>query len=242
MNLEKYLNVAPEVKAAIDAGKPVVALESTIISHGMPYPQNVETALNVERIVRENGAVPATIAIIQGKITVGCTREQIEHLGKKGLAVAKASRRDLPVLLSRGEDGATTVTTTMIGAALAGIRVFAKVESREGVEDMPELLPASDMIVIARGDLGAAFGIYALPPLQKRLAAACRAAGAPFMVVTQLLYSMQQNPVPTRAEVSDIYNAVLDGAAALMLTNETAAGKYPAEAMRALVLAAGADS
>lgn len=125
MNLEKYLNVSPEVKAAIDAGKPVVALESTIISHGMPYPQNVETALNVERIVRENGAVPATIAIIQGKITVGCTREQIEHLGKKGLAVAKASRRDLPVLLSRGEDGATTVTTTMIGAALAGIRVFA---------------------------------------------------------------------------------------------------------------------
>ena len=98
------------------------------------------------------------------------------------------------------------------------------------------------MIVIARGDLGAAFGINALPPLQKRLAAACRAAGAPFMVVTQLLYSMQQNPVPTRAEVSDIYNAVLDGAAALMLTNETAAGKYPAEAMRALVLAAGADS
>lgn len=124
----------------------------------------------------------------------------------------------------------------------AGILVFAKVESREGVEAMPELLPVSDMIVIARGDLGAAFGIYALPPLQKRLAAACRAAGAPFMVVTQLLYSMQQNPVPTRAEVSDIYNAVLDGAAALMLTNETAAGKYPAEAMRALVLAAGADS
>ena len=125
MNLDRYLNVSPEVKAAIAAGKPVVALESTIISHGMPYPQNVETALNVERIVRENGAVPATIAIIQGKITVGCTHEQIEHLGKKGLAVTKASRRDLPVLLSRGEDGATTVTTTMIGAALAGIRVFA---------------------------------------------------------------------------------------------------------------------
>jgi pseudouridine-5'-phosphate glycosidase len=85
----------------------------------------VETALNVEKIIRENGAVPATIAIIQGKITVGCTPEQIEYLGKKGLAVTKASRRDLPVLLMRGEDGATTVTTTMIGAALAGIRVFA---------------------------------------------------------------------------------------------------------------------
>ena len=125
MNLEKYLNVSPEVKAAIDAGKPVVALESTIISHGMPYPQNVETALNVERIVRENGAVPATIAIIQGKITVGCTHEQIEHLGKKGLAVAKASRRDLPILVAEGRDGATTVTTTMIIAHMAGIQVFA---------------------------------------------------------------------------------------------------------------------
>ena len=125
MNLERYLNVSPEVKEAIAAGKPVVALESTIISHGMPYPQNVETALNVEKIIRDNGAVPATIAIIKGRITVGCTREEIEYLGKKGLTVTKASRRDLPVLLSRGDDGATTVTTTMIGAALAGIRVFA---------------------------------------------------------------------------------------------------------------------
>ncbi len=124
-DLKKYLSVSAEVQEALAAEKPVVALESTIISHGMPYPQNVETALNVEKIIRENGAVPATIAIIQGKITVGCSPEQIEYLGKKGLAVTKASRRDLPVLLMRGEDGATTVTTTMIGAAMAGIRVFA---------------------------------------------------------------------------------------------------------------------
>ena len=123
--LKKYLSVAPEVKEALINRRPVVALESTIISHGMPYPQNVETAMNVEKIIRENGAVPATVAILQGKLTVGCTPEQIEYLGKKGLAVTKASRRDLPVLLSRGEDGATTVTTTMIGAAMAGIRVFA---------------------------------------------------------------------------------------------------------------------
>ena len=125
MNLSAYLSVSDEVREALAAGKPVVALESTIISHGMPYPRNVETALNVEKIIRENGAVPATIAIIGGRITVGCTPDQIEYLGKKGLAVTKASRRDLPVLLARGEDGATTVTTTMIGAALAGIRVFA---------------------------------------------------------------------------------------------------------------------
>lgn len=125
MIINKYLSVSEEVREALSDGKPVVALESTIISHGMPYPQNVETALNVERIVRENGAVPATIAIIKGKMTVGLSAEQIEYLGKKGLKVIKASRRDLPVLLSRGEDGATTVTTTMIAAALAGVRVFA---------------------------------------------------------------------------------------------------------------------
>ena len=125
MNLNNYLSVNPEVQKALDDGRPVVALESTIISHGMPYPKNVETALNVEKIVREHGAVPATIAIIKGKITVGCSAEEIEYLGKRGLSVTKASRRDLPVLLARGEDGATTVATTMIGASLAGIKVFA---------------------------------------------------------------------------------------------------------------------
>ena len=123
-HLTSFLSVSPEVRDALRTGQPVVALESTIISHGMPYPRNVETALNVEKIIRENGAIPATIAIIQGKITVGCSADQIEYLGKKGLAVTKASRRDLPVLLMRGEDGATTVATTMIGAALARIRVF----------------------------------------------------------------------------------------------------------------------
>ena len=125
MDLKKYLSVSTEVQEALAAGKPVVALESTIISHGMPYPQNVETALNVEQIIRDAGAIPATIAIIKGKITVGLSPEEIEYLGKKGLNVIKASRRDLPVLLARGEDGATTVTTTMIGAALAGVKVFA---------------------------------------------------------------------------------------------------------------------
>ena len=124
-SLEKYLEISPEVKEALAAGKPVVALESTIISHGMPYPQNVETALNVEKIIRENGAVPATIAIIGGRLRAGLSKEEIDYLGKKGLNVTKASRRDLPVLAARGEDGATTVAATMIIAALAGIPVFA---------------------------------------------------------------------------------------------------------------------
>ena len=123
--MNKYLEISPEVSAALAAGKPVVALESTIISHGMPWPQNAETALNVERIVRENGAVPATVAIIGGRLKAGLSRDEIEYLGQKGYDVIKASRRDLPVLVARGDDGATTVATTMIIAAMAGIRVFA---------------------------------------------------------------------------------------------------------------------
>ncbi len=124
-NLEKYLVVSPEVQQAVAEGKPVVALESTIISHGMPYPKNVETALNVEKIIRENGAVPATIAIIGGKLTVGITPEQIDYLGRKGLEVTKVSRRDIPVVCAMGMDGATTVATTMILAEMAGVKIFA---------------------------------------------------------------------------------------------------------------------
>ena len=125
MHINKYLDVKPEVAEAIAQGKPVVALESTIISHGMPYPQNVETALQVEKIIRENGAVPATIAIIGGRLKAGLTPEEIEYFGKKGQAIAKASRRDLAVLCARGQNGATTVTTTMIIAHMAGISMFA---------------------------------------------------------------------------------------------------------------------
>ena len=125
MALNKYLDIAPEVQKALDEGHPVVALESTIISHGMPYPQNVETALKVEQIIRDNGAVPATIAILGGRLKAGLTAEEIEYLGKKGQDVTKASRRDLAVLVSRKADGATTVTTTMMIAHMAGIQVFA---------------------------------------------------------------------------------------------------------------------
>ena len=123
--MNRYLDIAPEVQQAVAEGRPVVALESTIISHGMPYPQNVETALNVEKIIRENGAVPATIAIIGGRLKAGLTPQEIDYLGKSGHAVTKASRRDLPILVAEGRDGATTVTTTMMIAHMAGIRIFA---------------------------------------------------------------------------------------------------------------------
>ncbi len=123
--MNKYLDVSPEVQEALNAGNPVVALESTIISHGMPYPKNVETAFMVEQMVRDNGAVPATIAVIGGRLKAGLSHEEIEHLGKAGRAVTKASRRDLPAIVARGIDGATTVTTTMIIAHMAGIKIFA---------------------------------------------------------------------------------------------------------------------
>lgn len=123
--MNPYFFVSDEVKQAVREHKPVVALESTIISHGMPYPQNVETALLVEETVREHGAVPATVSVIEGVLNVGIGREQIEYLGKGGTKILKASRRDLPVLLCKGLSGATTVAATMIAAEMAGIRVFA---------------------------------------------------------------------------------------------------------------------
>lgn len=121
--LEKYMEIKEEVKNALDEKKPVIALESTIIAHGMPYPKNVETALEVERIIRDRGAIPATIAILNGKIKVGLSKEDIEYLGSAE-NVSKVSRRDLPFIVAKGLNGATTVASTMIVAKMAGIKVF----------------------------------------------------------------------------------------------------------------------
>ncbi|MGQ8705559.1 pseudouridine-5'-phosphate glycosidase [Serratia sp. TSA_198.1] len=120
-----YLDISAEVAEALANKRPVVALESTIISHGMPYPQNAQTALEVEQQIRDNGAVPATIAIINGRMKAGLTRAEIELLGKEGHNVAKVSRRDLPFIVAAGKHGATTVASTMIIAEMAGIHVFA---------------------------------------------------------------------------------------------------------------------
>ena len=123
--MNPLVKLSPKVAAALKEGRPVIALESTIISHGMPYPQNVVTALRCEAMARENGAEPATIAVIGGKLCAGLTEEEIDYLGREGTKVTKASRRDLPALVAEGKDGATTVAATMIIAALAGIHVFA---------------------------------------------------------------------------------------------------------------------
>jgi len=121
----QYLQLSPSVKTAIENRQPIVALESTIIAHGMPFPKNVETALRVEQIVREAGAIPATCAIIGGKLKAGLTNSELEFLAREGASIPKASRRDLPYLVSQRKNGATTVASTMIIAHLAGIRIFA---------------------------------------------------------------------------------------------------------------------
>jgi pseudouridine-5'-phosphate glycosidase len=123
--LKEYLEIAPKIQKALKKGRPVVALESTIISHGMPFPKNVATALLVENMVRSQGAIPATIAILDGKMKVGLTKKEITRLGKEGRQVTKTSRRDLPFVLAKKISGATTVASTMIIANLAGIKIFA---------------------------------------------------------------------------------------------------------------------
>ncbi len=120
-----FLEISPEVKQAIKSNKPIVALESTIISHGMPYPKNMETALQVEQTVRDNNAIPATIAIINGKLKTGLSKDEIKLLAKQGQSVIKTSRRDIPYLVSKKLTGATTVASTMIIAQMAGIKIFA---------------------------------------------------------------------------------------------------------------------
>ena len=155
----KHLFLSPEVRAALEDHRPVVALESTIIAHGMPYPQNIETAQRVENIVRAAGAVPATCAVLGGRLRVGLHTEDLERLGRGGASILKASRRDLPYLVSRSLDGATTVASTMILADMAGIRVFATggiggvhrgaTSTMDISADLPELARTSVAVVSA---------------------------------------------------------------------------------------------
>lgn len=134
----------------------------------------------------------------------------------------------------RNADDLITLRKELMADNMDYIRIFAKIESIEGVEHLPSLLPFCDEIVIARGDLGNAIPLPKLPAVQKRISTTCLHAKKTFMVVTQMLASMEENPVPTRAEVTDIFQAVLDGASSLMLTGETAMGAYPEEAMKIL--------
>lgn len=140
----------------------------------------------------------------------------------------------------RDAEDLAAVRSALSAAGADNVRILAKIENLEGVEKLDELIPACDEIIIARGDLGNALPLWELPAVQKRIAAACREAGRDFMVVTQMLASMETAPVPTRAEMSDVFNAVLDGASSLMLTGETAVGSFPAQAIGYMSRAAAA--
>jgi pyruvate kinase len=213
--------------------------------------------------VREALRTGQELLLDDGKLLLTVVRGEKAHVNRGGVLQSRKSvalpgkeirlptltGEDLQNIALAGEYGVTglmqpfvrsradldAVRAALTAAGCGGVRILAKVESREGIEKLPELIDGCDEIVIARGDLGNAMPLWELPAAQKRIAARCREAGRDFMVVTQMLSSMEQAPVPTRAEVSDIFNAVLDGAASVMVTGETAAGKYPAEAMRYLV-------
>ena len=153
-SLNPYLDIAPEVAAALQSGQAVVALESTIICHGMPYPRNVETATSVEATVRAAGAIPATIAILDGRLKVGLSATEVQHLGQQGHSVTKCSRRDLPFVVARRQNGAATVAATMLIAAMAGIRVLATGGIGGVHRDVEETLDISaDLDELARSDI-----------------------------------------------------------------------------------------
>ena len=168
----------------------------------------------------------------------GCTVElpPLTESDRRNLALAKSCGvTGVMQPFVRSAEDLRTVRAALNDAGGQDIRLFAKIENQQGLEQLPALIGAADEIVIARGDLGNAMPLWELPAAQKRIAARCRAAGRPFMVVTQMLASMELNPVPTRAEVSDIFNAVLDGAASVMVTGETAVGRHPVAVIRYLV-------
>lgn len=173
-----------------------------------------------------------SLAILGREVnTPALTREDLDNL-------AQAKRFGVTHILQpfvRGAEDVRTLRRAMFEAGLDQGKIMAKIENQRGLEQLNEIIEAADIICIARGDLGNSMPLWQLPSAQKYIARTCRAAGKPFFVVTQLLWSMQERAVPTRAEVSDIYNAVLDGSCALMLTGETAAGRYPVEAMDYLV-------
>ena len=249
----------PEVRVgALTAPVSLVEGEPALLGEGgVPVPGSVltaaepgdrisldDSALLLEVISRETGSLRCrvlrggllksrkSLAILDREIDApALTEDDRTNLRD----VKRFGATDVLQPFVRGAEDIRTVREALTAAGAGELRVMAKIENRRGLSHLDEILDAADELCIARGDLGNAMPLWELPRIQKEIARRCRERGTPFCVATQLLWSMQERAVPTRAEVSDIYNAVLDGAAGLMLTGETAVGKYPAEAMRYLV-------
>ena len=241
----------------LDSGKTVILGES-----GIPVPAVVLNALEVGcEILLDDGKILLRVTapqegrteVLRGGVLTG--RKSVKLLGKT-MRLPVLTERDLSNIRQAAEYGVTGLLQPFVrsGEDLKELRqlldengagflqIFAKIESMEGVEHLQDILLYADVIVIARGDLGNDMPLWQLPAVQKKISAVCRAAGKPFIVVTQMLASMENAPVPTRAEVSDIFNAVVDGAWGVMLTGETAVGKYPVESIRYLTKTAESAS
>ncbi len=197
------------------------------ISHCDKERQEAEACVTVGGILRAK----KSLAVEGHSVELPTLTEQ-DRENLKALHNYRVTGVMLPFV--RGSEDLITLKKALLDLRLPKVRIFAKIENEKGMDKLPELLPHCDQIVIARGDLGNSGPVTQVPTIQKQIARVCRMYKKPFMVVTQLLDSMTENPVPTRAEVSDIFNAVLDGASSLMLTGETAEGRYPAEAMQVL--------
>lgn len=231
---------------------------------GIPVPQSIpDTAVAGDRLSLDDSALLLEVSgsdahrlrcrVLRGGILQ--SRKSLAVLGKEtnAPALTEEDRKNFRLAGSfgvtdilqpfvRGADDVHTVRAALDSEGLSDVRIMAKIENRRGLLHLEEILAAADEICIARGDLGNSMPLWLLPRRQKEIAARCRRVGRPFCIATQLLWSMQERSVPTRAEVSDIYNAVLDGAAGLMLTGETAVGKWPVEAMEVLVKTAKSAS
>ena len=242
----------PEVRVgAFPQPLPLVEGE-TVAPEALRLPESVLRALEPgQELLLDDGKLLLTVVrggkahvnrggILQSRKSVALPGREIRlpaltETDRKNIAAArKHGVRALMQPFVRSREDLEEVRGALREAGCPGIRLLTKIENREGLKHLPELIAGCDEIVVARGDLGNAMPLWELPAAQKHIAARCREAGRDFMVVTQMLASMEQNPVPTRAEVSDIFNAVLDGAASVMLTGETAAGRYPAESIRVL--------
>lgn len=252
----------PEVRlGTVQEGLSVTEGDSVIFGReGLPVPELfLESVEAGDHILIDDGklefAVVDTGAVTGDRVTCRVLRGGAVKSGKSAAIVGKelpmptltdSDYRNIRMAVRYGVTGVMlpfvrnksdllTLRKALCEAGAGHVEIFAKIENTQGVRALDELIPCCDQVVIARGDLGNAMPLWELPGVQKEIAGKCRRAGKPFMVVTQMLDSMQERAVPTRAEVLDIFNAVLDGAASLMLTGETAAGKYPAEAMKYLV-------
>ncbi len=242
----------PELRIGALQAPMLLRAGETLDLDALPFPAPVrEKLLPGRELLLDDGKLLLTVlrggkahvnrgGLLQSRKSVTLPGQEIRlpALTEEDLAnIAAAKACGVSALMQpfvRCREDLAEVRAALDAAGCSHLRLLAKIENREGLERLPELIPACDEIVIARGDLGSAMPLWELPAAQKSIAARCRAAGRAFMVVTQMLASMEQNPVPTRAEVSDIFNAVLDGASSVMVTGETAAGKHPVEAIRYL--------